>query len=90
MSISLLKKKLKNESYEIQSFYDDDGLCIPHLCSIFMNNLTIEVTEDYEGNPYHVAVFDTSQSPPTHEDTKGCKNPDEVFEYLKELERDYF
>ena len=52
---------------------------------IKINNLSVEITEDYEGDKYHVVVFDTSQTPPTHEDTRGLESLDDVFKYLKEL-----
>ena len=51
------------------------------------NGMTIQMTEDYEGDKYHVVVFlaATDCQPAEHYDTRGLKTPTEFFEYLRAL-----
>lgn len=45
----------------------------------------IEVTENYEGDKWHVVVFEIDGTDFIHFDTRGFDTPNEVFEYLREL-----
>ncbi len=45
----------------------------------------IEVTENYEGDKWHVVVFEIDDLDFNHFDTRGFDTPNEVFEYLREL-----
>ena len=48
-----------------------------------------EVTEDYEGDKFHVVVFDNSYDrdvPNEHYDTQGFENIEEVYNYIKNLQ----
>ena len=56
---------------------------------INIGHLSLEVTENYEGDKWHVVLFDNRHTPPTHEDTQGLNSPAEIFEYLRKVENDY-
>lgn len=56
---------------------------------INIGHLSLEVTENYEGDRWHVVLFDNRHTPPTHEDTQGLNSPAEIFEYLRKVEDDY-
>ena len=43
-----------------------------------------EVTEDYEGDKFHVVVFHNSE----HYDTQGFNTIQEVYAYVKNLQED--
>jgi len=48
---------------------------------------TIQVTENYEDDKYHVEIFEVLEDPPAeHIDTKGFDTEREVFEYLKQVQ----
>ena len=50
-----------------------------------------EVTENYEGDKFHVVVFHklpNKQVPNTHYDTKGFNSIQEVYAYIKNLQED--
>ena len=44
---------------------------------------TVEVTENYEDDKYHVVVM--KNAPNEHMDTKGLDTAQELFEYLREI-----
>ena len=56
---------------------------------INIGHLSLEVTENYEGDKWHVVLFDNRHTPPKHEDTAGLNGPAEIFEYLRKVENDY-
>ena len=56
---------------------------------INIGHLSLEVTENYEGDKWHVVLFDNRHTPPTHEDTQGLNSPAEIFEYIRKEENDY-
>jgi len=45
------------------------------------NQFRVEVTEYYEGNRYHVVVFDNDGD---HVDTRGFKTATQVFNFIRE------
>ena len=46
----------------------------------------IEITENYEGDKFHVVIFDgKSDLPHDHLETIGLNNEKEVFDYLRKL-----
>lgn len=47
---------------------------------------SIEVTEDYEGDKWHVVVYESSTVPYEHYETIGFNTEKEVFEYIRELQ----
>ena len=47
---------------------------------------SIEVTEDYEGDKWHVVVYESSTLPYEHYETIGFNTEKEVFEYIRELQ----
>ena len=47
---------------------------------------SIEVTEDYEGDMWHVVVYESSTVPYEHYETIGFNTEREVFEYIRELQ----
>ena len=49
----------------------------------------IDVTEDYEGDKFHVVVYERhkGEEPAEHIDTRGFENMEAVYQYLKNLER---
>ena len=47
---------------------------------------SIEVTEDYEGDKWHVVVYESSTVPYEHYETIGFNTEREVFEYIRELQ----
>jgi|TARA_R100000322_G_C5324981_1_gene161589 hypothetical protein len=57
--------------------------------SIFIGDFIVEVTENYEGDKWHVVLFDNRHTPATHEDTQGLNSPAEIFKYLRKVEDDY-
>ena len=48
---------------------------------------SIEVTEDYEGDKWHVVVYESSTVPYEHYETIGFNTEKEVFEYIRELQK---
>ena len=47
---------------------------------------TVEVTENYEDDKYHVVVYEVMKNAPSeHMDTKGLDTAQELFEYLREI-----
>ena len=54
------------------------------------NGMKIYVTENYEGDKYHVVVFEAAVEgwPAEHYDTRGFETPTEIFEYLRMLSSD--
>ena len=55
-------------------------------------NYTVQVTEDYEGDKYHVVIFEqdpwTRQS--EHFDTKGFDDEESLFAFLKDMTKGKF
>ena len=55
-------------------------------------NYTVQVTEDYEGDKYHVVIFEqdswTRQS--EHSDTKGFNDEESLFAFLKDMAKGEF
>lgn len=51
------------------------------------NKISIQVTEDYEGDRFHVVAFEptTDDCPAEHYATRGFETPAQVFEYLRQL-----
>jgi hypothetical protein len=51
------------------------------------NGMKICVTENYEGDKYHVVAFETATDcqPREHYDTRGFETPAEIFTYLRAL-----
>jgi hypothetical protein len=47
---------------------------------------SIEVTEDYEGDKWHVVVYESNTLPYEHYETIGFNTEREVFEYIRELQ----
>ena len=50
-----------------------------------------QVTEDYEGDKFHVVVFHNSNDkgvPNEHYDTQGFNTIQEVYAYIKNLQED--
>lgn len=47
---------------------------------------SIEVTEDYEGDKWHVVVYESNTLPYEHYETIGFNTEKEVFEYIRELQ----
>ena len=47
----------------------------------FPNGFQVQVTENYEGNRYHVVVFDRNRE---HFDTRGFQTVIEVFNFMRE------
>jgi len=45
------------------------------------NQFRVEVTEYYEGDRYHVVVFDNDGD---HVDTRGFKTATQVFNFIRE------
>ena len=45
----------------------------------------IEVTENYEGDKWHVVVFEIDDLDFNHFDTRGFDTPAAMLEYLREL-----
>tara|TARA_R100001224_G_C3968491_1_gene131648 strand:+ start:255 stop:449 length:195 start_codon:yes stop_codon:yes gene_type:complete len=61
------------------------NLCITIITS---NQFEIHLTENYEGDKYHVVVYEPSASTPLpHYETIGFNTAKQVFEYIKELEK---
>ena len=48
----------------------------------------IEVTENYEGDKYHINVFEKDESSYDHYQTLGFDNEKGLFNYLRVLEND--
>ena len=48
---------------------------------------SIEVTEDCEGDKWHVVVYESSTVPYEHYETIGFNTEKEVFEYIRELQK---
>ena len=48
---------------------------------------SIEVTEDYEGDKWHGVVYESSTVPYEHYETIGFNTEKEVFEYIRELQK---
>ena len=49
-------------------------------------NYTVQITEDYEGDKYHVVIFEDVENPPAeHFDTKGFDNEESLFTFLKDM-----
>tara|TARA_R110000822_G_scaffold165580_1_gene306080 strand:+ start:66 stop:284 length:219 start_codon:yes stop_codon:yes gene_type:complete len=47
---------------------------------------SIEITENYEDDKFHVVVFETDQTPNEHYETKGFDTEKQVYDYLKQLQ----
>ena len=45
------------------------------------NQFRVEVTEHYEGDRYHVVIFDNDGD---HVDTRGFKTAAQVFNFIRE------
>jgi hypothetical protein len=45
----------------------------------------IDITENYEGDKWHVVVFEKEGKTYTHYETVGLNNEKEVFDYLRKL-----
>ena len=48
----------------------------------------IEVTENYEGDKFHMVIFDDDKYDYEHVETIGAKNEKEFFAVLRKLEND--
>ena len=57
-------------------------------------NYTVQVTEDYEGDKYHVVIFEqdswTPNAPSKHFDTKGFDDEASLFAFLKDMVKGEF
>jgi hypothetical protein len=47
---------------------------------------SIEITENYEDDKFHVVVFETDQTPNEHYETVGFDTEKQVYDYLKQLQ----
>ena len=47
---------------------------------------SIEITENYENDKFHVVVFETDQTPNEHYETVGFDTEKQVYDYLKQLQ----
>ena len=45
----------------------------------------IDITENYEGDKWHVVVYKKDTLPYEHYETVGLNNEKEVFDYLRKL-----
>lgn len=52
---------------------------------LIINNFSVEITENYEGDRFHVVVFETSETPNEWHDTYHCKNETELIKVLFNL-----
>ena len=50
----------------------------------------IDIIEDYEGDKWHVAVHETSTVPYEYYDSRGFNTEKEVFEYIRELQKENY
>ena len=48
-------------------------------------NYHVEITENYEGDKWHVVVYEEGDFPYQHFDTQGFKTAKQVINYLKDL-----
>tara|TARA_R100000234_G_scaffold115706_1_gene91971 strand:- start:404 stop:625 length:222 start_codon:yes stop_codon:yes gene_type:complete len=51
-------------------------------------NYNIQVTENYEGDRYHVVIFESKDGyypPSEHFDTKGFDDEESLFAFLKDM-----
>ena len=56
-------------------------------------NYTVQVTEDYEGDKYHVVIFErfgVGNPPSEHFDTKGFDDEESLFAFLKDMAKGKF
>ena len=61
-----------------------------HITSNEGNRYCVELTENYEGDKFHLAIFEVSpQHPNEHWDTKGFCTFDEVYTYLEALQKNF-
>ena len=52
-----------------------------------ITSYTVEVTENYEDDKYHVVVYEVMKNAPgEHKDTRGVDTTQELFEYLREIQ----
>ena len=49
-------------------------------------SFTVEITEDCEGDKWHVVVYESNTVPYEHYETIGFNTEKEIFDYLKELQ----
>ena len=48
---------------------------------------SIEVTENSEGDKFHLVVYETNTVPYEHYETIGFNTEKEVFDYIRELQK---
>ena len=54
-------------------------------------NYNVGVTENYEGDRYHVVIFEDVGDPPSeHFDTKGFDDEESLFAFLKDMTKGKF
>ena len=56
------------------------------LCLGKNSKYIVEITEDYEGDKFHIVVFETYCTPNEHYETLGFDTEKEVYDYLKKLQ----
>jgi len=56
---------------------------------INIGHLVLEVTENNEGDKWHVVLFDNSHTPPEHLDTVGLETAQQILDYIRKVENDY-
>tara|TARA_R110001606_G_scaffold163653_1_gene307925 strand:- start:364 stop:609 length:246 start_codon:yes stop_codon:yes gene_type:complete len=59
-----------------------------HLKSKSNDKYMVEITENYEGDKFHLVVFDTDSLPHEHYATFGCETLHEAYSCLKLLQND--
>ena len=47
----------------------------------------IDITENYEGDKWHVVVYEKDTLPYEHYETKGFNSEKEIFDYIRKLQK---